>query len=243
MNRSAFFWLPLAVAVFSFAGCGGDTEEPDACTTAGERRVCLCEGGIPSVQECLPTGYFDACACTGEADVENDTDVEVPDADAPDVEADTVLLDDADVEDGEDTNDVEDVDDTDVTPLDPECVLVTPEGTSFELPGVSIIIPPRAVSEDVVICVRLRAELDPSPLVAVTPIFEFSPVDTTFVVPIIVGFDESVVGPFPNLFWGELGNSERFLPLDRETCRVGENGHVQCECQHLSVGFGGSAPD
>lgn len=108
------------------------------------------------------------------------------------------------------------------------------EGGTLQAPGIVLVVPPGALSQEV----ELSVEKVPAPqverLTAVSPVFRFGPSGLQFDSPVTVTFDFQAAGSsVPKLYWSKPGDEAAF----DEVGGTVEGSRLHGQVSHFSVGF------
>lgn len=119
----------------------------------------------------------------------------------------------------------------------PDDHLIDEEGGTVAADGVTLVIPPGALSEPVAITIEKTTVAAPEGVKAVSSYYLFEPAGTQFALPVTVTFTTASSQAQARVYWSN--DADGFDPLDSTI-----DGHmVTAEVTHFSVGFVGVASD
>lgn len=123
---------------------------------------------------------------------------------------------------------------------DSQTELIGPEGGTVTANGVTLTIPPGALSEPVAITVDKTSATPPQDVTALSSFYEFGPAGTQFLVPVTVTLTAGAALPAgAKVYWSKAGGAPGFDALSATVS--GQSASAQVS--HFSVGFIGAVTD
>lgn len=141
--------------------------------------------------------------------------------------------------DGDDTSDAGD-DTPDGGDEEPKTELIGPEGGTVTANGVTLTIPPGALTEPVEISIDTTSATPPQDVTALSSFYEFGPAGTQFLVPATVTITGAAALPAgAKVYWSRAGGAPGFDALSATVVGLSASAQVS----HFSVGFIGAEKD